>query len=227
MKLSNETIGSLKNFAAINSQIVLNPGNVIKTMSESKTILSSATVAEDIPSQIGIYDLHEFLGALGMFEDPELTFDDEYKSVKISQGRQAIKYFFSEPSILTTPSKDVVMPSVDVSFTLTQENMAAIRKAASALGINTAVITGKSGENSASVVVTDVNDATSNSFEIELDGCSRSEEGFKFVFNIANFKFINGDYDVAITKKLISHFKHTKEPVEYWVALEKNSSYGD
>ena len=227
MKLSNETIGTLKNFAAINSQIVLKPGKTIKTMSETKTILSAATIAEDIPSEIGIYDLHEFLGAIGMFEDPELTFDPEYKSVRISQDRQAIKYFFSDSSILTSPSKDVIMPSNEVSFTLTQENMSSIRKAASALGINTAVITGNAGENTASIIVTDVNDATSNTFEIELEDITREEEAFRLVFNIGNFKFINGDYDVSITKKLISHFKHTKESVEYWVALEKNSSYGD
>ena len=227
MKLSNETISMLKNFASINSQIVLNPGNVIKTMSESKTILSAATIAEDIPSQIGIYDLHEFLGAMSMFEDPELTFDETFKSVRISQDRQAIKYFFSEPSILTSPQKDVVMPSTEIAFTLTQETLASIRKAASALGINTVVVTGEADENTGKIVVTDVDDPTSNSFEIELDGLTREEDAFKLVFNIGNFKFINGDYDVAITKKLISHFKHTKDPVEYWVALEKNSSYGE
>ena len=227
MKLSNETISLLKNMAAINSQIVLNPGNVIKTMSESKTILSAASIAEDIPSQIGIYDLHEFLGAMSMFEDPELTFDEAFKSVRISQDRRAIKYFFSEPSILTSPQKDVVMPSTEIEFTLTQEVLASIRKAASALGINTVVVTGEADENVGKIVVTDVDDATSNSFEIELDGLKREEDAFRLVFNIGNFKFINGDYDVAITKKLISHFKHTKDPVEYWVALEKNSTYGE
>lgn len=227
MKLSTETIGVLKNFAAINSQVVFNPGNVIKTMSESKTILSSATVEDDFPAQIGIYDLNEFLNALSMFDDPELTFDEDYKSVKISQGRQAIKYFFSEPSILTSPAKDVVMPSTEVTFTLTQSDMAAVRKAASALGITTAVVTGKPGESTASIVVTDVTDATSNNFEIQLENCTREDEGFKFVFNIGNFKFINGDYDVAITKKLISHFKNTSQPIEYWCALEKNSTYGE
>ena len=227
MKLSNETIAMLKSFASINSQVVLNPGNVVKTMSESKTILATTTIAEDIPAQIGIYDLHEFLGAVGMFEEPELTFDDQHKSVRISQGRQSINYFFSEPSILTSPSKDVVMPSTEVAFSLTQDIMGSIRKAASALGINTAVITGKPNENTATIVVTEVTDATSNSFEIELDDCTRQEEGFRLIFNIANWKFVNGDYDVAITKKLISHFKNTKDPVEYWVALEKNSTYGD
>ena len=69
--------------------------------------------------------------------------------------------------------------------------------------------------------------AGKNTFEIELEDITREEEAFRLVFNIGNFKFINGDYDVSITKKLISHFKHTKESVEYWVALEKNSSYGD
>ena len=189
MKLSNETIGALKNFAAINSQIVLNPGNVIKTMSESKTILSSATIVEDIPAQIGIYDLHEFLGAIGMFEDPELTFDPEFKSVRISQERQAIKYFFSEPSILTSPSKDVVMPSTEVAFTLTQENMASIRKAASALGINTAVITGKSGENTASIVVTDVDDPTSNSFRSHMGSNYSTTELSTWLSKLRNNSF--------------------------------------
>ena len=119
MKLSDETLSTLKNFAGINSNVVLNPGNVVKTMSESKTIMSSATIAEDIPAQIGIYDLNEFLGVVNMFDDPDLMFDNEFKSVRVAEGKRAVKYFFSEPSILTTPSKDVVMPPCDVTFTLT------------------------------------------------------------------------------------------------------------
>jgi|TARA_B110000908_G_C10168880_1_gene409825 hypothetical protein len=227
MKLSADTINVLKNFAAINSQVVLNPGNVIKTMAESKTILSSATIAEEIPNQIGIYDLNEFLGVLGMFDDPDLTFDENFKFVRVSQDRRAIKYFFSDPSILTSPQKDVIMPEAEVKFTFTQEDLSAVRKAASALGISTAVVTGKAGETTTSIIVTDVNDATSNSFEVQLDDCTRdADEPFEFVFNIANFKITNGDYQVAITKKLISHFTNTNSPVEYWIALEKSSTYG-
>ena len=29
-----------------------------------------------------------------------------------------------------------------------------------------------------------------------------------------------GDYDVSVSSKSISHFKHKKLPIEYWIALE-------
>ena len=41
-----------------------------------------------------------------------------------------------------------------------------------------------------------------------------------------NFKFVADDYDVAISEKLISNFKAKNTPIEYWVALEKNSTFG-
>ena len=36
---------------------------------------------------------------------------------------------------------------------------------------------------------------------------------------------MGGDYEVSISTKLISSFKQTN--VEYWIALEKSSTYGD
>lgn len=227
MKLSNETVATLKNFAAINSNVVLNTGNLVKTMSESKTILGSASVPEDFPGQIGIYDLNEFLSVLGMFNDPELVFEETLKSVKITEGRRAVKYFFSEPSILTTPNKDIVMPVCEVNFTLTNDDMSSIRKAASALGVTDMVVKSTGNGDTARIVVTDTKDATSNTFEIEVDGLGVNESVFNFIFNISNFKFVSGDYDVSISSKLISNFKLKGGDTQYWVALEKNSTYGE
>ena len=45
MNLTSETLLLLKNFSAINSNVVIRPGNVIKTMSEAKNIMAQATVA--------------------------------------------------------------------------------------------------------------------------------------------------------------------------------------
>ena len=74
MKLSNETRDVLKNFASINSNIVFNGGNEIKTMSEAKNIMSTATVAETFPDNLlGIYDLNEFLGVMSMFDPNRLS----------------------------------------------------------------------------------------------------------------------------------------------------------
>jgi hypothetical protein len=77
------------------------------------------------------------------------------------------------------------------------------------------------------VTVTDVKDSTSNTFDIEVDATEAADEAFKFIFNIGNFKFVGGDYQIVISKRLISHFKNLNVPVEYWVALEKNSKFGE
>lgn len=226
MKLSNETQTILKNFAAINSNIVINEGSALKTIAEAKNILAKATIDESFDTSFGIYDLNEFLGVTAMFDDPELTIADDSLSIKISQGRSAVKYFFSAPDILTSPSKDIAMPSSEVTFTFTQADMQAVRKAAGALGVSDVVVTGNAGESGISLVVTDVKDNTSNSFAIDVESSQRADEEFKFVFNIGNFKFVQGDYEVTISKRLISHFKNLSAPVEYWVALEKNSTFG-
>ena len=225
MKLSNETLSILKNFAGINSNVVLNPGQNVKTMAESKSIMASATITEDIPAQIGIYDLNEFLGVINMFDDPDLVFDSDFKSVRVTEGNRAVKYFFSEPSILTSPSKDVVMPECPVSFTISADEMANLRRAASALGV-TDVVVSCAPDIDPQLSVTDTKDSTSNSYELNLDKTVGQGVTCKFIFNINNFKFVSDDYDVSISDKLISSFKAKNNPIEYWVALEKNSTFG-
>jgi hypothetical protein len=42
---------------------------------------------------------------------------------------------------------------------------------------------------------------------------------------IGNLKMLPGDYTVSISSKLISHFKNANLPVEYWIALEKTSTF--
>jgi len=221
MKLSTETVNILKNFSSINSNIVISAGNQLKTMAEAKNVLANATVAEKFPAEFGIYDLGEFLGVLSMFEDPELDFDDDMNYVEVKEGTSKVKYFFSDPGILTTPSKPVKMPAADVSFKLTAADLAAIRKATSALGVNDLVISPVDGIVHATV--TDVKDKTANSFSIDL-GVSSDEE-YSLVFNVANLKMISGDYDVEISSKLISKFAN-ESGLEYFIALEKSSTYG-
>jgi len=225
MKLSTDTLNVLKNFSTINSNIVINEGSVVKTMAEAKNVMASADIAESFEGSFGIYDLGEFLSVHGMFDDPELEFADDMNSVTIKEGRSAVKYFFSDPSILTTPSKDIKMPSTDVCFSLSAEELASIRRAATALGCSEFVVTENDGELIGSV--TDTKNSTSNTFTIELskDG-DLGVEGFSYVFSIPNLKLIGGDYTVEISNKLISQFRN-ESGVKYFVALEKSSKVGE
>ena len=223
MELKASTLSVLKNYASINPNIVIQEGNTIKTMTEARNVLSSATLDESFPQEFGIYDLNEFLGVINLVGEPRLAFEQDYVVITDSSNRSRIKYFFSDPEMLTSPSKDVKMPSADVTFNLDQDTLNRIKRAASTLGHSELSITGKDGVLSLSVV--DSQNATSNAFSIDVSG-EFVGDNFNFIFNIANLKMIPGDYEVGISSKLISHFVNKEVGIQYWIALEKTSEYG-
>jgi hypothetical protein len=223
MELKDETLSVLKNYASINPNIVIQQGNTIKTMTEARNVLSSATLSEDFPQEFGIYDLNEFLGVINLVGEPRLKFETDYVVVTDSSNRSRVKYFYSDPEMLTTPTKDVKMPPADVSFLLDNDTLGRIKRAASTLGHSELSIKGKDGVLSLSVV--DSQNATSNAFSIDVSG-DFTDDNFNFIFNIANLKMIPGDYEVGISSKLISHFVNKEMGIEYWIALEKTSNFG-
>ena len=58
VSISNDTLSVLRNFSSINPNVVLKPGQEVKTISEAKNILAVADIAEDFPTEMGIYDLN-------------------------------------------------------------------------------------------------------------------------------------------------------------------------
>jgi hypothetical protein len=227
MQLSSETLAVLKNFASINSNIVFRGGSTIKTMSEAKNILASANVSDQFPDrEFGIYDLNEFLGVVSMFDNPELDIDNNF--ARISQDRRAVQYFFSDPSILTSPSKDIQMPEPEVKFALGESDLNTIRRAASTLSVSDLVIEYSGEGNELKATVTDLADSTSNSFSLDLEPITLpTGTPFRFVFSVSNFKILSGDYTVDVSSKLISHLVSESNAVQYWIALEKSSTYGE
>jgi len=229
MNLSSETIAILKNFASINSNIVFRGGNTLKTISESKHILASAQITETLPdAEFGIYDLGEFLGVLGMFESPSLEFTDDMKSVLAVEGSKSVRYFFSDPEVLTYPTKDIQMPASDVSFSLSTEDMAAVRRASSVLSAPDVVVSGESGSQDVTLLVTDTEDSTANSFNIDLSGgvTRDPDASFRLVFKVANLaKVMQSTFKVDISSRMFSHLTSQEGGLEYWIALDSKHSY--
>ena len=223
MELSEGTLQVLKNFATINSNIVIKQGNALKTISEAKNLLASASILEDIPIDFGIYDLNQFLNVLSLVDTPRLTFKDDYVIIGDSTGRTEIKYFYSDMDMLTSPSKDIVMPSTEVKFVLDNETLNKIKRAASALEHTAVAISSNSGVIRLSVI--DPENATSNTFSIDVDG-EFENDNFNLIINISNLKMLPGDYQVEISSSLISHFTNVENKTQYWIALEKSSTYG-
>lgn len=224
MELNDGTLQVLKNFSGINQNILIRSGNTLKTISEARNVVSRATISEEFPKDFGIYDLNEFIGVLSLVDTPRLKFEDEYVTVGDSTGRSKVKYFFSAEETLTTPQKDITMPSAEVKFVLTNDTLNKLKRAASTLGHTEVSISGKDGVLSLSVV--ESQNSTSNSYSIDVDGEFDQDTPFNFVLSINNLKILPGDYDVEISSKLISQFSHKEMNVQYWIALEKTSTYG-
>lgn len=225
MELTENTLQILKNFAAINSNIVIREGNTLQTIAEAKNLLAKAEVAESFPQDFGVYDLSEFLGVLGLVDNPQLEFNDKSVTIADSTGRSKIKYFFADPEMLTTVTKEVKMPDSDVKFSLDNTTLSRIKRAAAALGHNELVIE-PDGSGTGLLTVTTSDNSTANTYSITIPVDS-NESIYKLVFNISNIKILAGDYDVEISKKLISKFTNSVNSMNYWIALEKTSTYGE
>lgn len=223
MQLNENTMAVLKNFASIQSNVVLREGNVVKTIAEAKNVMAVATLDQTFEREVGIYNLDEFLSVLSLVDTPELEFSDDFVTVSDSTGRSKIKYFYSDLGILTSPAKDIPMPEAEVRFDLDEGSLNRIRRAAAALGHEKMTITATEG--GVELTVVDNSDSTSNAFSIVVPGECDSTD-FTFVMNISNLKLISGDYEVAVSSRLISNFKNKASEVSYFIALEKSSTYG-
>lgn len=219
MKLSKDTQSLFKNFATINSNLMLREGNKVATMSENKTVIAEANVTETFPQGFGIYDLNEFLGVLSLFADPDLTFEGDVVTIK--EGKNQIRYKAAEESNLKTPSKAIAFPEGEdnISFSLTQSDLEHIIKSASILKVSDVSFVGEGGVLTALVV--DKKNPLTNKFEIDVGTTSKT---FKANMKVENFKMVMGAYDVTIAKMKICRFKATTSDLTYYLAVESDSS---
>ena len=220
MKLSNDTVGVLKNFASINQNLIIKEGSELTTMSAMKNIVARAKVMETFPKEVAIYDLNEFLAALSLFTTPVLDFQDQFVTMS-EQGntRNSLKYFYSDPSVVTSPSKMITMPSEEVTFELDDDKVNQLKRAAGVISSPDLAL-----ENNLLTVKDKKND-TANNYSINVDCKAEENADYTFFFKVENLKLLSGDYKVAVSSKFISHFKNTKSDIEYWIALEPESTY--
>ena len=162
-----------------------------------------------------MYDLNQFLSVHGLHKDSELSFDDS--NVIFGSGRNSTKYRkTAKEMIVTPPEKEITLPSVDCSFTLTDEDYSNIMKAASVL--SSPHIAVESDGESVQIVAFDANDNSAHTNSIQVG--EGNGKKYKIVFKTENIKLIPGTYDVKISFKGIGHFQNTTNDIQYWIAFE-------
>lgn len=216
MKFSENTLAVLKNFATINSGVVLNPGQVQKTMSSERSILLEAKLEDDIPSQFGIYDLNQFLGNITTLRNPEITFDKD--SVSMSEGDFTLTYLACSPNLIITPpaDKELSIKTVDVKFTLTNASLGRLLKLAQMNNLPHLSVVGKEGALMLKIHEK-ANDTSNHGFTTVSDYYGKD---FFSTFKTENLKLLPDDYDVELQIGAFAKFVNSAGNLKYFIAQE-------
>jgi hypothetical protein len=221
MKLSESTINVLKNFATINAGMQFKEGSVVRTINKGQNVLGKATIKESFEKDFVIYDLNRFLSLYSSLNDPEIVVNADSNNITIKSGTSKTTYGLADESmIVAPPAKELKIENAEVNFRLTKEDMSQVLKLSGILGLPNIAVTGNGSEISISAL--DVKNADSDDFSIKVGETSAN---FRMIFVTENLKMVPGTYDVSISSKGISHFKHATDAIEYWIATEAGSKY--
>jgi hypothetical protein len=214
MKLSDETIGVLKNFSTINHGVVFKPGNTIRTISPQKTIMASAVVKETFEVEVGIYDISRLLSTFSLFEDSQIHFDSD--RIILRDGRRKLDYTYASVETIVSPEdKEIIVPSPEATFDVTWSDVESVIRASGMMNLPEIAFI-SDGTN---VIFTAMNtkNPTADSYSVILEPEDEVEE-FCMVIKAENLKLMARDYKVALSSKGIAHFK--SDDIEYWIALD-------
>lgn len=219
MRLSKKTVGILKSFSQINTNLVVRPGSKLSTITPTKTVYAEATVDDKFDKQICIYNLNEFLGVVTAFSDPELELFD--KHMIISEGINKVKYIYADENLLTLPpTKQIKLPSVEVQFNLMAESLERILKMAQILAVEDLSFIGDGKKIIARVL--DTKNPTGNQFDVDLD--TTTKDKFDIQIKVENVKLIPNNYAVEISKAKLAKFDNGDNVITY-IAVEASSEF--
>ena len=219
--ISKDTLNILKNFSGINSNLYVKAGSKITTMSPTKNIMAEVEIEESFDTEFGIWDLNKLLGVISLFQDPEFIFDDKYMTITGASGSK-VKYFYSDPKLLSYPTKSIKKIDAVVEFDLTSDDFRELSRAGAVL--QNPDLCFVSDDDAVLAVVKDLKDPTCNVFSIRV-GDNKDQADFSFNFKLENMKMFDGDYHVALSKNVIGQFAHASRPLTYWVAMDATSTY--
>ena len=217
--LSKKTLDVLKNFSTINSSIVFRKGSTVRTISNAENILAKFTGEEVFPTDFAIYDLGQFLSGISLFNDPQLEFTSN-DFVSIRGGRTSAKYYFSDPEITlkSAPEKNVKFPGADIQFNLSGDELIQLQKASAVYGLPDLTFQSEEGLDTIKLILSDKENDTSNTYDLTVAGCSTGT--YSLDVKIDNIRLLPGDYNIKVSKALISEWTNQNVDLTYYVALE-------
>jgi hypothetical protein len=218
MKLSERTITVLKNFATMNSGMLIKPGKEQTTFDpETGGILVEAILEESFPEEFAIYDLAIFLGNLTTLKDPELTFTKE--SVLLDDGSLKLTYIAGSPKLVKVAPAKLSMENPDVTFAIMNDDLQKILKVAAMNNLPNITFEGSGNIVTAKVHDKGIDTSNFGTMKImELQG--ENNKDFSATFKTSNFKIIPDNYNIEIDITKFARLENVDKNLVYFIALE-------
>jgi hypothetical protein len=216
MKLHDDTLSVLKNFAAINKNILIRPGSVLRTVSPSKTVMGKAQITDEFEKEICLYDLHRFLNTVGLFDEPDIDFKDTH--LTINSGPSSIIYSYANPElVVAAKNSDLDINDWIDTFHVKVEVLQAVDRARKTLGLDE--VSFEADGEKLWIKAVDASGTTNDEYALELGSSDRK---FKAVIKSDNLELLPRSYDVSISPRGITHWKSSG--IEYWIVMIANRS---
>lgn len=216
MKISKNTIEVLKNFASINSNILIRKGDLISTISTGKNIFAKAKITENFDREFAIYDLNTLLATISLADDTDIELLDECLKIDIDSG--TLEYYYSDPKVvLAAPDKDIEVDNY-YQFNLSEDTLSTVFKTAAVSQATMLTVVGD-GTN-VKLKVGDPTAPKSNNYQKIIGS---SDKVFTAHLPIETLKIIPDEYAVTISTKKFMYLESTTGLSRYWLALDKSS----
>lgn len=213
MKLTERTLAVLKNFAAINNGLIIKEGDTQRTVSLTRDILAEATIDQEFPREVPIYDLTGFLSLLSTFDEggeADIEFEDNHMVIK--SGKRQLKYYYASPEVIFSPPDELQLPVPDESFQLPIDDLKLVQKmAAFGMGDMTVASNGKA----ITITVSNGDNSSSNELQIEVDAKLPKCD---VTFDVGLMKVMPNEYAVGVTENAI-YMVDEEGTTQYWIVV--------
>jgi len=219
MKISKETFTVLKSCSAINKGLVVDEPNVIKTMSNSGSIICLFDTEETYPV-FAVWDLtklNSLIDVLGI-ENCEFDFNEKESYIEVSYGSRKFKYEFAD--VGTMPVFEKMKDSktykafdkFDFKFVITEQDIKDIKKANNIFGFSEDVLEITMKDDIGTIRIFSENNETTNDFEIEISG----EGSGTVMTKVEDLCMIDTDYEASVSEQMIK-YQASDMPLIYFI----------
>uniref|UniRef100_A0AAU8KXW7 Sliding clamp n=1 Tax=Serratia phage Kevin TaxID=3161161 RepID=A0AAU8KXW7_9CAUD len=216
IKLSERTTVLLANAASISPSIVLQPGKMLRTISDSSSILMMAKIEEEFPHEFPILDISKLLSILKLknFKTCDLEFGPD--KVTLKGEKVEATFWRSAKELVTIPQEGLELDEINYQAEITHEQLSEFIRACSVLGHKLAKLVNAGGKTflvGTNPEIDNSNDYTLELGETDLGDCSLMVE-------VSNIKVVDGNYTIkACHEQQVVNMVSADASINYYIGM--------